>query len=456
MMLRPGRGRASRSARSRAAAAAATGLAAGTPVIAGGGDGQCAGTGAGVLRSPGRAYVNLGTAVVSGSYGARLCPRPRLPHRDRRSPTQGYIYETCLRSGTFLVDWLAARDVRRPTRASEKRDVRGARGRGGARARSAPAASCCVPYWQGCMTPHWDSAARGVIAGLSGSTRRGDIYRALLEGHRARAGATTDRAAAATGTPIDHFVAIGGGAASDLWVQILADATGRPVQRSATVEASSLGAGDGGGQGRRLVRDDRRGVGGHGRASPSAPSSRSRSARRATRELLAIHADLWPTLVGVERAARRLRGGRQWLTAANWNALIEDVVAGRWRDPETGRPATLPFEAIELAETHRGARGRTRAPARLGDAPRGGLRRQHGRGDGPPRRQGAARRSPPSTRSSCPTGSTATRRRSPWSASGPATPTASSPSAPASSTTAASTRPSSTAGAMPCSARPPR
>ena len=44
-----------------------------TPVIAGGGDGQCAGTGAGVLRSPGRAYINLGTAVVSGSYGSGLC-----------------------------------------------------------------------------------------------------------------------------------------------------------------------------------------------------------------------------------------------------------------------------------------------------------------------------------------------------------------------------------------------
>jgi glycerol-1-phosphate dehydrogenase [NAD(P)+] len=39
----------------------------------------------------------------------------------------------------------------------------------------------------------------------------------------------------------------------------------------------------------------------------------------------------------------------------NWNALIEDVVAGRWLDPETGRPAALPFEAIELVETTEGA-----------------------------------------------------------------------------------------------------
>ena len=61
------------SARSRAAAAAATGLRAGTPVIAGGGDGQCAGTGADVFAT-GRAYINLGTAVVSGSYRQGLRP----------------------------------------------------------------------------------------------------------------------------------------------------------------------------------------------------------------------------------------------------------------------------------------------------------------------------------------------------------------------------------------------
>ena len=35
---------------------------------------------------------------------------------------------------------------------------------------------------------------------------------------------------------------MGGGANSDLWCQIIADASGRLVTRSATVEASSLGA----------------------------------------------------------------------------------------------------------------------------------------------------------------------------------------------------------------------
>lgn len=38
----------------------------------------------------------------------------------------------------------------------------------------------------------------------------------------------------------------------------------------------------------------------------------------------------------------------------NWNAIIEDVVAGRWRDPETGKAAKVPFAAIELVETTEG------------------------------------------------------------------------------------------------------
>ena len=45
------------------------------------------------------------------------------------------------------------------------------------------------------------------------------------------------------GYKIEHFVAIGGGANSALWRQMLADAAGKPVLVSQTVEASALGAG---------------------------------------------------------------------------------------------------------------------------------------------------------------------------------------------------------------------
>ena len=45
------------------------------------------------------------------------------------------------------------------------------------------------------------------------------------------------------GYKIDHYLAIGGGAHSSLWRQMIADISGKPVLISPTVEASALGAG---------------------------------------------------------------------------------------------------------------------------------------------------------------------------------------------------------------------
>lgn len=50
----------------------------------------------------------------------------------------------------------------------------------------------------------------------------------------------------------------------------------------------------------------------------------------------------------------------------NWNSLIEDVVAGRWLDPETGKAAKLPFKAIELVEATEGREADMIAPLGLG------------------------------------------------------------------------------------------
>jgi len=50
----------------------------------------------------------------------------------------------------------------------------------------------------------------------------------------------------------------------------------------------------------------------------------------------------------------------------NWNAVIEDVVEGRWTDPATGKPAKVPFETIVLAETLDGGDADMVAPLKLG------------------------------------------------------------------------------------------
>jgi xylulokinase len=219
-------------------AAAATGLPAGLPIFAGGGDGQCACTGVAGLE-PGRAYVNLGTAAVAGFHSHSYAFHPAF-RTETAIAEDGYIFETCVRSGTFLVDWLVGEvfgvepGARRAALAALEREaVDSPIGAGGL---------TVAPYWQGSMTPHWDSAARGVIAGLTGSTRKADLFRAILEGVAIEIAESMDQAAAASGGEIDHYVAIGGGASSDLWAQIFADVAARPVRRSKATEASSLGA----------------------------------------------------------------------------------------------------------------------------------------------------------------------------------------------------------------------
>jgi len=230
--------------------------------------------------------------VVSGSFGIDYVHDPAF-RTETAVAEEGYIYETCLRAGTFLVDWM--------TREMLGVDLHGSSGAletFEAEAAASPIGAggiMLLPYWQGVMDPHWNSAARGVIAGLSGSSRRGDIYRAVLEGIALHQAATSQRAAAAADQNTDHFIAIGGGAKSDLWMQILADALNRPVKRSTTVEASSLGA----------AMAAAKGVGWFStiaEASLAMASEPAKSfepdARRASRyaELLAIHADLWPRL----------------------------------------------------------------------------------------------------------------------------------------------------------------
>jgi glycerol-1-phosphate dehydrogenase [NAD(P)+] len=54
------------------------------------------------------------------------------------------------------------------------------------------------------------------------------------------------------------------------------------------------------------------------------------------------------------------------MSERDWNAVIEDVVKGRWADPATGRPAKVPFETIFLAESLDGGDADMVAPLKLG------------------------------------------------------------------------------------------
>lgn len=214
------------------------GLPVNLPVFAAGGDGQCAGLGTNCTRSD-RAYINLGTAVVSGIWSPTYHYN-RAWRTELAAQGEGYILENCLRSGAFLIDWFVDQFV--------------ARGRADAavfkqleaEASAIPIGSdglLVQPYFSGVMDPHWDISARGVILGLSGSHGEAHIYRALIEAITLDQVMCTEDMEANVGQAISHYVAIGGGANSALWRQMLADASGKPVHISTTLEASALGAG---------------------------------------------------------------------------------------------------------------------------------------------------------------------------------------------------------------------
>ena len=221
-----------------AEAASATGLPAGLPVFAAGGDGQCAGLGVDCTVQ-GRAYINLGTAIVSGIWS----PEYRYDaawRTELAAQGEGYIYETCLRSGAFLINWFVDRFV-----ATGKADA-ALFERLEASALELPIGSdglLVQPYFAGAMDPHWDVSALGIMMGLSGSHTEAHIYRAIIESITIDQVMRSEAQEIASGQHIDCFVAIGGGAQSPLWRQMLADASGKPVHVSDTIEASALGAG---------------------------------------------------------------------------------------------------------------------------------------------------------------------------------------------------------------------
>ena len=82
-----------------------------------------------------------------------------------------------------------------------------------------------LPYFAGERTPILDPDARGVIAGLTLTHGRGDLYRAALEATAmgVRHNVETMRAA---GADISRVVAVGGGTQGGLWLQIVSDVTG--------------------------------------------------------------------------------------------------------------------------------------------------------------------------------------------------------------------------------------
>ncbi len=218
------------------------GLPAGLPVVSGVGDGQAAGLGANITE-PGRAYLNLGTGIVSGTYSERYSYANE--YRVLSGPVpRTYTLETLLNAGTYMVSWFvrkfAGLDAERlglDLSTEEILETAAARlepGSGGLFA---------VPYWNNALMPYWDFDARGIMIGWTGAHGKAHAYRAILEGIAFEQRLMTGGAERALEKPIEHLLALGGGSRSPLWCQIVADVMQRPVSVTREAESTCLGAG---------------------------------------------------------------------------------------------------------------------------------------------------------------------------------------------------------------------
>jgi glycerol kinase len=99
-----------------------------------------------------------------------------------------------------------------------------------------------VPALGGMGTPVWDFGARGALLGLTSATTRAEVVHAVLEGIAQRGADLVEAVESDAALEIKELHVDGGMSANRTFVQLLADATRRPIACSVVLEATTLGA----------------------------------------------------------------------------------------------------------------------------------------------------------------------------------------------------------------------
>lgn len=238
-------------------AAAQVGLAAGTPVVIGGGDGCCAAAGAGVVAE-GSAYNYIGSSSWIGLATktpvfdpamrtftfAHVAPGMFSPCGTMQAAGASYQW---LRDNLGLPEKEAGKSL--GLSAYELMNLQAAQ--------SPPGANglLFLPYLMGERSPRWNPKARGAFLGLTMKHTRADMIRSCLEGITFNLRVILE-AFLEQNTPVEAMRVIGGGARGRVWRQMMADIYGMSVLRPAILEeATSMGAAIAGGVGVGIFPD---------------------------------------------------------------------------------------------------------------------------------------------------------------------------------------------------------
>jgi len=100
-----------------------------------------------------------------------------------------------------------------------------------------------VPAFVGLGAPHWDSAARGMISGITRATSRAHLVRATLESIAYQTRELVAAMEADSGHQLTELRVDGGASANNFLMQFQADILGRPIVRPIDIETTALGAG---------------------------------------------------------------------------------------------------------------------------------------------------------------------------------------------------------------------
>jgi xylulokinase len=212
-------------------------------VVTGGHDQACGALGVGLVR-PGLAMDSTGTAeVVEVALDAPVLNKT-LYQGDisvyAHVLPELYLAMTLNHSGGLVLRWF------RDTLGQEEMQEARTSGRDAYElllqdASPDPTSLLMLPDFAGSGTPTFDTDSKGAILGLTFGTDKTELAKAILEGLTFELRLNLDLLKDA-GVIIDELRAIGGGARSELWLQLKADICGIPVIAPRITEAASWGA----------------------------------------------------------------------------------------------------------------------------------------------------------------------------------------------------------------------
>jgi ribulokinase len=220
------------------------GLPQGLPLMAGGVDAAVATLAAGAAQ-PGRHVAMIGTSMCWGTIRPAADARHGLismPHVFNGLQDL-YVFGGAITAGAS-VSWFREQFCQAEIIAAREQGVDAHELLEREAAKLPPGGDGLVflPYLMGERSPVWDAQASGSFVGLGLHHGRAHLYRAVLEGVTFALRHNIEAGVKGLAALDEHLVVVGGATHSNLWMQMIADVTGRPVRTLAEDVEAPLGA----------------------------------------------------------------------------------------------------------------------------------------------------------------------------------------------------------------------